>query len=487
MCHDHFEFWKTLFSHSRLFPFHFTHFSFFQLLAHAASLASICFSPSSSLFPFPFPATGSVMLSPTLLLSNTLLVPSLSHKLLSVSQVTKDLNCVVLIYPSFCLLQNILTKEIIGRGTKRGGLYYMEDFSVGKAHHMYHPSNIKREQILLWHRRLGHPSFEYLKHVFPSLFSDTSLLNLKCETCILAKSHRTHFPLSMNKSDVPFALIHSDVWGPSPKSSSLGFRWFVTFVDDCTRMTWVFVLKQKNEVFQTFQVFHQMIQTQYSAKMCILRSDNGGEYVNQQFRNYFQKHGLIHETTCPQTPQQNGIAERKNRHILETTRALLLGAHVPSHYWVDAVTTAVYLINRMPSKVLDFKTPLQTLSTFVPLPTIQMLPPRVFGCVVFVHLHKNQRTKLDPCAVRCLFLGYGVHQKGYRCYDPTTRHMYVTMDVTFLELDTFYFPMPSNSTLPGEMQEEELKWLTFDWFKDTNTVVDDTLFDKAPQIQTSSI
>nr|KYP34930.1 Retrovirus-related Pol polyprotein from transposon TNT 1-94 [Cajanus cajan] len=161
----------------------------------------------------------------------------------------------VLIYPSFCLLQNILIKEIIGHG----GLYYMEDFSVGKAHYMYHPSNIKREQILLWHRRLGHPSFEYLKHVFPSLFSDTSLLNLKCETCILAKSHRTHFPLSMNKSDVPFALIHSDVWGPSPKSSSLGFRWFVMFVDDCTRMTWVFVLTQKNEVFQTFQVFHQMI------------------------------------------------------------------------------------------------------------------------------------------------------------------------------------------------------------------------------------
>lgn len=133
-----------------------------------------------------------------------------------------------------------------------------------------------------------------------------------------------------------------------------------------------------------FQQFHKMIQTQYSKKIRILRSDNGGEFVNHQFHEYFKKHGLIHETTCPQTPQQNGIAERKNCHILETARALLHGAHVPHHHWTDAVTTAVYLINRMPSKVLEFKTPLQTLSTFVPLPTIQMLPPRVFGCVAFV-------------------------------------------------------------------------------------------------------
>ncbi|KAI5410572.1 hypothetical protein KIW84_055906 [Lathyrus oleraceus] len=120
----------------------------------------------------------------------------------------------------------------------------------------------------------------------------------------------------------------------------------------------------------------------------------------------------------------------------------------------------------MPSKVLEFKTPLQTLSTFVPLPTIQMLPPRVFGCVAFVHLHKNQRTKLNPCAIRCLFLGYGVHQKGYRCYDPITRRIYVTMDVTFLEFDHFYSFVSPNSSLQGETPEEESNWSTFDWFKD---------------------
>ena len=104
----------------------------------------------------------------------------------------------------------------------------------------------------------------------------------------------------------------------------------------------------------------------------------------------------------------------------ETSRALLLGAMVLSCHWGDTMATAVYLINRLPYKILHFKTPLQILSTHISLPSILMLPLRIFWCVAFVHLHKNQRTKLDPCVVRCLFLGYGLHKKGFRCYDPTT-------------------------------------------------------------------
>lgn len=95
----------------------------------------------------------------------------------------------------------------------------------------------------------------------------------------------------------------------------------------------------------------------------------------------------------------NGIVERKNRHILETARASLIGAHMLRHYWVDVVATGVYLLNCMPTKVLTFQTPLKVMFNHVPLPTVLMIPPRIFGCVAFVHLHKNQRTKLDPCAV----------------------------------------------------------------------------------------
>jgi hypothetical protein len=101
-----------------------------------------------------------------------------------------------------------------------------------------------------------------------------------------------------------------------------------------------------------------MLQTQFSAKLRVICSDNSDEYVNQRFRTYFDHHGFIHETSCPQTSQQNDVAEWKNRHILETTRALLHGSHVPIRYWPDAVSTTIHLLNRLPSKVLNFKTPL---------------------------------------------------------------------------------------------------------------------------------
>jgi hypothetical protein len=108
---------------------------------------------------------------------------------------------------------------------------------MGKVYHMHHPMDNKEGQIWLWHRRLGHTSFGYMKNLFPELFSSLSLFDIKCETCILAKSHRATYPLSMNKSNVPFALIHSDVWCPSLVSIASGIRWFVIFIDDYARMT----------------------------------------------------------------------------------------------------------------------------------------------------------------------------------------------------------------------------------------------------------
>ena len=167
---------------------------------------------------------------------------------------------------------------------------------------MHHPSGTKERQIWILHRQLGHPSFGYMQHLFPDLFSHISSVDFKCDTCILAKSHKVTYTLSMNKSEVSFSLIHSDVWGPSPVSTAFGHCWFVIFVDDCIRMTWLYLLKHKDEVLSVFKSFHVMVQTQFSGKIQILRSDNGGEYVNRGFHDYFQYHGILHETFCPQTP-----------------------------------------------------------------------------------------------------------------------------------------------------------------------------------------
>lgn len=408
---------------------------------------------------YPVTGAGNVVLSPSLSLNNTLLVPSLSSKLLSVGRITEELNCVALMYPTFCLFQDILTKTIIGRGTRKGGLYYVDDLVAGQVHNVRSSAVENEKQLWLWHHRMGHPSFGYMKHVLPQLFNDSNKNStLHCDTCTLAKSHRVSFPLSSTKSSKPFDLIHSDVWGPSPITTSSGARWFVTFVDDCSRMTWVYLLKNKSEVYRVFRIFHAMIKTQYSADIRILRSDNGGEYVNHEFQTYFTDHGLRHETSCSQTPQQNGVAERKNRHLLETARALLIGANMPQLFWDSAVTTAVHLINRLPSKILKFRTPLQELGTHVPLPSSLIISPRVYGCTAFVHLHKNQRTKLDPCAVRCVFLGYAATKKGYRCYHPSSKRTYITMDVTFVESDMYYSVTPSSALEEDNNNHDPLKW-----------------------------
>jgi Integrase core domain len=208
---------------------------------------------------------------------------------------------------------------------------------------------------------------------------------------------------------------------------------FVLFVDDCTRMTWLYLLKTKGEVASVIKSFYKLIKIQYGKEIRVLRSDNGGEFLNRELKDFFREKGIIHQTSCVNTPQQNGVTERKNRHILETTRALIIDNNVPNKFWEEAVTTVVYLINRMPSKTLNFKTPLQVLASFVHLPSILTLPPKIFGCKVYIHIHKNKRTKLDPCAEKCVFLGYGTNQKGYRCHNPITNRTYVTMDVDFLE------------------------------------------------------
>jgi hypothetical protein len=139
--------------------------------------------------------------------------------------------------------------------------------------------------------------------MFPSLFLHNNVSKFQCETCELSKRHRVSFSPSINKSDAPFVLVHTDVWGPSRVVSLSGYRWFVSFIDDFSRTTWVYLLKDKSEMFSVFEMFHKMVQTQFSTSIKIVRSDNGGEYMSGDLGMYFQEQGIIHQTTCVDTPQ----------------------------------------------------------------------------------------------------------------------------------------------------------------------------------------
>ena len=174
-------------------------------------------------------------------------------------------------------------------------------------------------------------------------------------------------------------------------------------------------------------MFHKMVQTQFNTSIKIVRLDNGGEYMSSDLGMYFQEQGIIHQTTCVDTLQQNGVVERKNRHLLEVTRSLMLDTHVPKSYWGDALLTATYLINRMPSRVLDFKTPLEVLSP--PLSASKGLSESFWVCLLCPCSWSY--SKLDPRALKCVFVGYSPTQKGYKCYHPPSKKQFVSMDVTF--------------------------------------------------------
>ena len=275
------------------------------------------------------------------------------------------------------------------------------------------------------------------------------MLSLDCESCQFAKHHRLNYsPIVNKRASAPFELVHSDVWGSCPVVSSIGFRYFVTFVDDYSRTTWLYLMKNRSELFSHFLAFCAEIHTQFHVYVQNLRSENAKEYVSEQFQPFMLQHGILHQTSCVDTLAQNGVAERKNRYLLEIARALLFKMHVPKHSWADAVSIACFLINRMPSSVLNWDTPYHILFPNKPLFPIK---PQIFACTCFVRDVRPQVSKLDHKSLKCIFLGYSRVQKGYRCYCPSLRRYLVSADVKFFE--NVPFSSPSTHTSQGEADD----------------------------------
>ncbi|CAN1293972.1 Retrovirus-related Pol polyprotein from transposon RE2, partial [Linum perenne] len=257
---------------------------------------------------------GNIPLSTYITLKSVLHVQKLSHSLLSIHKLTHVTNCLVHFYPFHCIIQDRSSGRVIGRGSLREGLYFLdvEDPSVEKGQGLVCASSSSAYgELMLLHSRLGHPSFHYLKHLFPSKFQGIKLSDFKCDACHFAKDHRVTFPARGYSPSKPFYLIHSDVWGPSKISTISGKKWFITFIDDHTRMCWLYFFTKKTEVEGIFRQFHKMIQTQFGVGISILRTDNGTEYFNTSLTDFLRFEGIVHQSSCPYTPQQNGIAERK--------------------------------------------------------------------------------------------------------------------------------------------------------------------------------
>jgi hypothetical protein len=204
----------------------------------------------------PKSGKGSISVTPSMTLASVLHVPKLAANLLSITRITIELNCRVISYSYYCFFQDLATGKMIGSGSLKDALYYLDTQpdTHGWLIQAYHTVRAEDSaaRIWLWHQRLGHPSFLISQRMFPALFLHNNISKFQCATCELSKHHRLSFSPSINKSDAPFVLVHTDVWGPSRMVSLSNYRWFVCFIDDFSRTTWVYLLNDKSDVCSVF-------------------------------------------------------------------------------------------------------------------------------------------------------------------------------------------------------------------------------------------
>jgi hypothetical protein len=280
-------------------------------------------------------------------LSNVLYVPGLEKNLVSISCLEYKGNRIAFVdgkVLSWSRDSRIENTRVIG--TPEGRLY-------------------RRNPNELWHRRYAHinhqalPFLEKMVEGIPELQSTHEGI---CKGCALGKNAKKPFSSSNNRSKEILDLINSDVCGPMPVKSLGGSLYYVIFIDDYSRKTWLYLLKTKDEVFSKFQEFKAEIENLTNKKIKTLRTDNGVEYTSKEFVAFCKSTGVRRELIVPHNPQQNGVAERKNRSIEETVKALMNDQGLSMYLWGEAAMTAIYVQNRNPHRILKDMTPEEAFS-----------------------------------------------------------------------------------------------------------------------------
>ena len=333
--------------------------------------------------------------------------------------------------------------DVLFIGQKKESLYVLS------ANEAYVEKTGQNTSALLWHARLGHVGYQLLQEISTKKLIH-GVPHLKefhqgvvCSGCQYGKSHRLPFERSKNRASTSFELIHSDLMGPTRTPSYCNFQYMMVIVDDYSRYTWVFFLQHKSDAFSKFVQFKMTVEKEFGSKIKCLRTDNGGEFLSDEFQNYCSKEGIRRQMTCPRTPQQNGVAERKLGHLAATSLSWLHEKNLPRELWAEAFSCASHVINRLPPWPGSEKSPFEALYNLKP----DVRYFRVFGSPCYVHVPKDVRTKLDPKAKKCVFVGYDPQRKGWRCMDPKTNKVVVSRDVVFDEASTYYSVGSSNHNI----------------------------------------
>jgi hypothetical protein len=333
-------------------------------------------------------------------------VPALAGTLISFGRLYKR-GCDVIRTgkKTFNLVNNgssLLSAEIVG-GTCNVRLQsYPQGQSIS-----YPVSSAKRMteiDIHLLHRAAGHPSAKALKKMFP----DVSLKTLNCDTCALSKSHCLPYPGTLPKATHPLEFISMALSGKINPASFQGNQYYFKITNHFTQFRHVYLLSSKSQAFVNFLQYYNEVTNHHSRQIKTVIFDGGGEFNSKEFLTFLKEKGITVQVTAPYTPQQNSVAERANCTTSEKARCLLKQANMPSEYWAEAVTTAVFLENITPARQLKWKTPYQ-LWYGRPFNNSRLKP---FGCITFANIPKSQREgKFGNTSKKGLLVGYqhGAH------------------------------------------------------------------------------
>ena len=383
-------------------------------------------------------------------------VPGLFWNLLSVGQLSEK-GHKVHIENGICTIRGVNNKLITTVQMTKNRMFPM----TLQTKNLLSFQAMMKDNNWLWHLRYGHLNFRGLKLLVQKrMVTGMPLIECPdrpCEGCLVGKQHRESFPVGKaRRAKQLLELVHTDICGPIEVESVGQKRYMLIFVDDFTRKTWVYFLREKSEAFAKFKEFKVYVEKHSGFNLKTLRSDRGGEFTSNEFDKFCKIHGVKRQLTASYTPQQNGIAERKNRTIFEMARSMLKAKNLPKNFWAEAVACAVFVLNRCPTRSVLGRTPEEAWSGNKP--DVSFL--RVFGCVAYPHIPDERRKKLDDKSEKCIFIGYSDTTKGYKLYNPVTEKVIISRDVQFFEDEAWDWNQKGDQksiTIEDEPLEKEIE------------------------------
>lgn len=381
-------------------------------------------------------------------LQDVLWVPELYDNLISVSKLTKGNKSVEFVDNRCYLKDGSLRLQI---GTKDGGLY-----KILEAERVFSATpetifNVER-CIHDWHKRLAHRNLADIKAMKKEgLLIKECEHSDDCEACIKGKMSRRPFPKVATPTRNALDCIVSDICGPLQVESLGRKRYFITFTDIYSGFTKVYGIREKSDAVATSIEFIESMKTQFGIKPKTFRTDRGLEYLNDKLQSYLRSEGIKTQCTVGYAPEQNGVAERKNRTLMEAARSMLAESGLPKQFWAEAIGTANFVFNRIINRKKG-KSPYELFYNKKPTQTYF----HEFGCDVYAMVPTEKRRKLDDKAIKMKFIGYDDQAKGYRLVDGNNK-IHISREVRFLSTKSNF------ETQNGKIDNTNEVEVTFDW------------------------